>query len=361
MLLAVPLLLLLSAQASSSGGCSPPDCGPSSVVVRSAGLLDYRPNGPRGPLLAYRLADGRLAFRLPSGMLSADGRTFVSARTGNAATTLLRYDPRSGRRAGRSAVLGRWRLVALSANGRHLVLQRVDARTTVLRAGGRTIALTGSWRAEAISDDGQRLYLIEYLRDGYRVRLYDLALGRLQPGSLRDKTEPALMDGLGWSQLGTPDGRWLLTLFLTTGGEAAVHTLDLRTPSAVCVDLPGSDGVTVTRQYGLALAPDGRTLTAVNPALGVLVRIDVVRKAVVRRVSFAPLATGFLTTVTASADGRRIAFGARNEVWTYDARSNRVSGPVDAGRPVVALAFDAGDRHVIAVRANRTVRLLAAR
>lgn len=327
--------------------------------MRSAGLLDYRPAGPSGPLLAYDLERGKVRFRLPSGLLSADGKTFVSAVGRLSATTLSRYDARTGRRAAVTRLAGRWSVEAVSADGSHSVLRRTGSRTT-LRVGARTIALRGDWRAEAVSNDGRRLYLLEYLREGYKVRWYDLAAGRLMPGTLRDKTEPAVMDGVAWSSLATPNGRFLLTLFLTSGGEAAVHALDLRTPRAVCVDLPG-ESFDDAQQYGLALSPDGRTLTAANPALGAVVRIDLARSTVTRRVSFARYAgaTG-RTSVAASGDSRSVAFATGSSLWTYDVRSGKVRSRADAGRTVVALAFRPDDRRILVIRADRTSRMLAA-
>jgi hypothetical protein len=356
--LAAPLLLL-APSAAHPGGCGPADCGPGSTLVRSAGLLDYRPAGPGGPLLAYGLAGGKVRFRLPPGLLSADGRTFVSAVRARSGTTLARYDARTGRLAGASRLLGRWSVEAVSANGSHTVLRRTGSRTT-LRVGDRTIALHGDWRAEAVSNDGQRLYLLEYLREGYKVRWYDLAAGALMPGTLRDKTEPAVMDGVAWSSLATPDGRWLLTLFLTSGGEAAVHALDLRTPHAVCVDLPG-ESFDDAQQYGLALSADGRTLTAANPALGTVVRIDLARSAVTGKASFPPYAGPVgRTSASASADGRTVAFATGSSLWTYDVRSGTVRPRAGAGRTVVAVAFRPGDRSILVVRADRTSRMLAA-
>jgi hypothetical protein len=357
--LAAPLFLLAPAGAAPAG-CTPADCGPGSTIVRSAGLLDYRPGGPGGPLLAYDLAAGKVRFRLGSGLLSADGRTFLTAVAARRGTTVARYDARTGRLAGGSHVAGRWSVAAVAANGRHVVLRKTGSRT-VLRVDGRRIVLRGDWRAEAVSNDGRRLFLLEYLRKGYRVRWYDLAAERLVPGSLRDKTEPALMDGVAWSSLATPDGNRLLTLFLTGDGEAAVHVLDLRSPHAVCVDLPGSGDFGLAQQYGLALSPDGRMLTAVNPGLGRVVRIDLARSAIARTAVFPPFtsATG-PTSAAVSGDGRSVAFAAGSSVWTYDALTDAVHPRPDAGRSVVAIAFRPDGRRILVVRADRTSRMLLA-
>jgi hypothetical protein len=88
LVLALPALVLAPV-AATPAGCTPADCGPGSTIVRSAGLLDYRPGGPAGPLLAYGLSGGKVRFRLPPGLLSADGRTFL--------TSGARYDARTGR------------------------------------------------------------------------------------------------------------------------------------------------------------------------------------------------------------------------------------------------------------------------
>ena len=69
------------------------------------------------------------------------------------------------------------------------------------------------------------------------------------------------MAGLAWSGVGSPDGRWLLTLYLNTGRKLAfVHALDLVRSSPLCIFLPSNGASGALKRYGLTLSPDGRRL-----------------------------------------------------------------------------------------------------
>ena len=80
----VPLALLALALALALGpaaradGCPPSTCGVASVALPGSRILDVRPNGTQGPLVAYDRVTGKRLFRLPAGLLSADGRRFVA-------------------------------------------------------------------------------------------------------------------------------------------------------------------------------------------------------------------------------------------------------------------------------------------
>jgi DNA-binding beta-propeller fold protein YncE len=366
---ALPLALGAAARAD---GCSPENCGTQSVALPGSRTLLVRPNGTQGPLVAYDLATGKRRFRLPPGMLSSNGRRFVATVPRNGPeTTLARYDARSGRLLGALSLRSRGNLVAISSSGRFLVLQRWLRRASVLdvvdTARGailRRARLGGSWSVETISKDGRRLYALQYLRDGYVVRLYDVAHGRLVPGSLRVKGEDGPMVGLAWRGLPSPDGRWLLTLFLaSTGNEAAIHTLDLGSSSAVCIDLPSRGALQELQQYGLVLAPSGARAVAVNPVLGVVAVVDLASKKVVRTTSFPhvalPRSLSF-TIAAASADGRTVYFGLRRSVWAYDAAYGKVRGPYRVGGIVAGLGFSPDGRRLWVVRVDRRVTALDA-
>ena len=103
--------------------------------------------------------------------------------------------------------------------------------------------LRGSWAFDAISPDGSRLYLIEYLAAGrnprYRVRSADSATGRVDPEVIVDRREDeVLMRGQPVTRKGSADGRWAYTLYARPGAEPFVHALDTVEGDAYCVDLP---------------------------------------------------------------------------------------------------------------------------
>src|SRR5205823_12426922 len=135
-----------------------------------------------------------------------------------------------------------------------------------------TCRLQGWYDVDALSTDGRRLFLLQYLRTGaYLIRLFDLDRRVLTARRLTEKGEP--MDGTAWDAVAAPDGHRLLTLYLRGDGRPEVHTLDLLRGTAVCIDLPTGDPLLV-QQYTLALSPDRDTLYAANPALGVVATVD---------------------------------------------------------------------------------------
>ena len=216
--------------------------------------------------------------------------------------------------------------------------------------------LDGNWTVDGLSRDGRRLYLIEYEQSGYRVRVHDAAQGLL-PDPITDPREPEPMTGAPWASIGSPDGRWQLTLYLKAGSdetEPFVHALSLGDSRAACLDLPGGD-FTAAGRYALVLAPNGRTLYAANPSLGVVATIDLQRKAVVSTVRFKPLAARNGASSAAfgavSPDGRTVYFTAGEGVLAYDANARAVRGPYDVGA-VAGIGFEPAGRNVLVVKAN---------
>ncbi|HZC28228.1 MAG TPA: hypothetical protein VE269_00695, partial [Gaiellaceae bacterium] len=181
--LAVTLLSLAaaavvpSAQACDCGGCPPTSCGTSSSASPGGNLLFLRGYGQHGPLKAIDTASGRQRFALPPGIASADGRVYVSATQRAHRYTVVRtYDGRTGRplRA-RPYRGGGWSVAGVSANGRYVALldsfQRGrSTRIAIVRSRlgpvARTITLRGPYEVDALSNDGRRLFLIQYLRNG---------------------------------------------------------------------------------------------------------------------------------------------------------------------------------------------------
>ncbi|MBA2241163.1 MAG: hypothetical protein H0W09_08005, partial [Solirubrobacterales bacterium] len=107
------------------------------------------------------------------------------------------------------------------------------------------VRLDGDFSFDAISPNGETIYLIEYLdrRDptNYRVRAYDVDRGSLVAGAIVDPREPpAEMAGLPATRAVSPEGRWAYTLYQRGGGdEPFIHALDTRRGEAVCIDLEG--------------------------------------------------------------------------------------------------------------------------
>jgi hypothetical protein len=142
----------------------------------------------------------------------------------------------------------------------------------------RLFELRGSWSYDAISPDGSLVYLVEHLSAGqrprYRVRLFDLADGRLLPGAIVDRVESeTVMRGQPVTRVTSADGRWAYTLYARRRQEPFVHALDTARREAFCIDLPLSLGQ--QKQMGLRLRLAGRSELRVIQGRVSLAKIDV--------------------------------------------------------------------------------------
>jgi YVTN family beta-propeller protein len=350
-----------------TNGCPAPCSGQISTPGDDR-LLFVQPAGVPGPVAAYDTSTGALRFLLPAGITSADGRLHYAANVGRVATVVSRHLVRSGALDDSFLVDGRWRLAGVSPTGTYVALSRRSAdrsRTWIQIRGAsgtrvHSLELRGDFEVETVSRDGERLFLIEHLRGNgsprYLVRLFDLARDRLASAPLRGQGEPPVMAGLAWSGIGSPDGRWLLTLYLNTSRSVAfVHALDLVRSSPLCIFLPTGDSFGELKSYGLTLSPDGKKLYAANSELGAVAEIDLATRKVVRTVRFAgrkspPGALSMSGTI--SRTGRTLYFSGGRDLYAYDAAFGVVRGPYRTGGAIQGFGFGAGDKRVHALRAD---------
>jgi hypothetical protein len=162
----------------------------------------------------------------------------------------------------------------ISADGETLALinprQTFPRKTTELviyEAKGvrkpQTIELNGDFSFDALSPDGETLYLIEYTdpRDpgAYQVRSYGVATRKLDPDPLLDsEEEPGEMRGFPQTRATSPDGRWEYTLY--DGGEHPfIHALDVVEGATVCIDV---EMIRARDTYGatLEVSEDGTSI-----------------------------------------------------------------------------------------------------
>ena len=282
----VLLLLLVVVPAPSAAladGCPLPCSGQSSSPPGSK-LLYVQARGPGSLLVAYNTGNRQAVFSLPAGMASADGRTYYAASppAGGRSSSVSRLPTQYC--AANGPCPGRWGLQGVSPTGRWAALAgRAGNHTRLLvfdaQRGTRAhvMRLRGNFEVETISRDGKRLFLIEHFAGRqYNVREYDLSRERLVADPLRAQGVK-IMAGYAWSGVASPDGRWLLTLYLSTPGKLAfVHSLDLERSRPACIGLPSGRGGAFEnlKRYSLTLSPDSRTLYAANPALGVVAELD---------------------------------------------------------------------------------------
>jgi hypothetical protein len=107
----------------------------------------------------------------------------------------------------------------------------------------KQIDLAGQFEFDAVSNDGQRVYMIQYLSsDSYHVRMFNVATGHLDPTIVFDKTDGnTAMAGLKVSGVASRDGHWLYSLYI---------------------------------RKNLALSADGSHLYATNGAMGLIADLD---------------------------------------------------------------------------------------
>jgi len=180
----------------------------------------------------------------------------------------------------------------LSQNGRWLVLESTDITssgiphathllvvdTTYARAP-QQVNLNGLFGFDAVSNDGARIFLIEYLNGNqYHVRFYDLGAGRLDPNVIFDKSDSSsAMAGVRLSGVASHDGQWLFSVYVRADKSAFIHALNLDVPFALCLDLPGSGYSTNPDefQWSLAMNATGTHLYAANGATGIVTDLPI--------------------------------------------------------------------------------------
>jgi WD40 repeat protein len=355
----LPLLLLILVPAPSAAladGCPPTTCGTTSSAIPGSSVLFVWPHGVPGPLRAFDLERGSRRFSLPSGALSADGRTFVAAAVAakGARTTVVRYDAKTGKVVRGWSRRGNWQVGGVTAGGSTFVLTRHTRSATTFRVGAEQHVLRGWVDVEAFSPDGRRLYLVQWNRNRYVLQQLDVASGRLAPTRLADPDEK--MSGLPATAVVTRDGHWLLTLYW--GGENAenfVHALDLRNGVAHCIDLPLSGDFFELGTSSLTLSPDEKTLYLASPYLGRVTTVDLDDLEVTRVVRLRGLpSTSMNLSVGPSAavtpNGRMLAFSGGRSIWLYDTAYRIAKRVARLDSAVTGLGFSPDGRRLLALQ-----------
>ena len=230
------------------------------VLAACGASVDESAPDPIAPSVVQRAAT------IPApGVRAADGSASFLVR----GDELLRFDPATREQTRAYDLGGAWHLEGISANGRWVGLTRPGTAIRILDAESGTITdeleLSGDFVVETISVDGNFLFLQENYVDGtYAVRGYDLARNQMLPGSLGTKGETVKMQGESGQVVASPDGEWLLTLYVNTQSNTAfVHALNLFDKVPICIVLPPCDDC-APGGWKLALRADGRTLVATN-------------------------------------------------------------------------------------------------
>jgi len=365
-----------------------------------------RPKGSPGPAIAYDLVTGAQRFDFPTGILSADGMTFAAADgTYIPGTTLSLFDAHSGSQTLAMPLSGKWWLNAVSPDAHFAALTRtpsgqekqtwtkngtwqtdlqiIDTQTRQVK---HTLKLDGNFDAEALSQSGTSLFMIEHLPaakpDHYAIRWYDLAREQLIADPLRSKTADEIMSGYAWGGTATPDGEWLFTLYVSTNRKVAfVHMLNTKSAYTVCVDLPStsaaghgsSDGdFEALKRYALAYSPGKHILYAANAQLGIVAEIgldsyrynDATSKLEANKVvNFKPIpnerfySPSYPVPAAALArDSSRLFFADGGLAYTYDTAHGTVDRTFSADSAITGLGLRDDNQLVVAQWNLNTVK-----
>lgn len=319
-LLLASSLLLGSACGSASQRAEPSASSgdASALPAAAAGYRLYVKEGFGQRLQTLRVVDaasGRVERELPLGVPAPDWSSLYVVASEAGKTTLRALDPSSGAVARETQLDGTFWIPydrpgrlgsALSADGHWLVLTNFTAdgggvwksRDLILdtrfSTPPRRIEMDGRLDFWALSNDGARLYLTEYLGRHpapvrNRLRVYDFTAERLDPGVILDRSSDRQgMSVVDRAEASSPDGRWLYSLF--TGDEQTpfVYALDLTSGRTFSVDLPWRIKGKWEEDllWVLAVTPDGSGLYAANAALGMVAEIDTKQERLKRTANF---------------------------------------------------------------------------
>lgn len=361
-------------------------------------LLLVRPEGAVGSAIAFDKATRQPRFMLTPGLLTGDGKHYYSAYARLGKTAFYEFDLGTGLILKSYAMDGEWALSKSSLTGHWLAFVKIPPKAdekqvaanawqeeaplkwgisgaanpnkesdtelqiydTAAGRVARNIVLAGDYEVDTVSDDGKTLYLIHHFPDHYVVETFDIMTGTLE-GEVNRKGEDEVMAGYAQGAVMTPDGKWLLTLYVSTArDEAFIHALDVAEKFAVCIDLPSENGsVDSLRQYALSISPDGRKMFATNAALGIVAEIVPEELQVTRQVHFTPSSRGAVAYDESSSqsvvadDGSTVFFTNGWEVWAYETGIGNVRSLGNIGTPIVGLGVGEDGKRLYVANASQ--------
>ena len=311
--------------------------------------------------------------RLPMGVPTSDWKHLYSV----ASTSLVDTDPQTGATLNTMPLGGAYKLPAATANGvpgglapngMWLVVESIDSSqshmlivNTTTSTVRRKIDLDGYFQFDAISNDGDRLYLIQHLNGReYYVRLYDVIGGRLDENIVVDKSDGnQAMVGTRLSGIATPDGHMLFSMYVREHENPFIHALSLDGPFAFCLDLPGggyADSAAEMR-WSLAITGDGSRIYAANPATGVVAVIStgansvpsVLRTARFERAISPNAKVSGANAAVVSRDGKTLVVGGASGVTWIDTSSLQVRAHALTGWHVSSVGLSPNGQNLYAV------------
>ena len=326
------LLAACSEQAAAPRPSVAPDVNPSPTATArpfnaANDVIYLRSVGSGGVtnILAIDARTGETVRTLADGSLSFDRTTLYAPEQISGATQTLVHviDVATSRELRSFTLDGAYRaiwtdsgLTALSRDGSHLALANspvkidgdwltkfavVDASTGATKAAFE-VKGQSTYGFVAFSPDGRSLYLNQFGEGATKLRVFDVPSATLLP-ALTAGGASLTQNGFRTPGIVSPDGHWMFSLdagsattnctstdgptCIANGKPPYVLAVDLVSRRAATVLLPVEQRSGDFEKYllwSVAVAPDGATAYAINPALGVIDEIDA-QQMTVRRTS----------------------------------------------------------------------------
>jgi hypothetical protein len=268
-----------------------------SMRVNTADVITLREGGSAFSLVARKVANGEQVRAMGDGALLPD-RTIFTVEPGPFTTALKIVDRRSAATLAARTIAGEWTLRmagygpggTASPNGAFVLLSGSSfaytdssgawtAKTTfalvdtALKGDPRVIELDGRYTADAVSNDGQSLYLFESPATQpfpSRLRVFDMSTRAFV--DLKGDALPNPDDAFRTAPLAIGDSR----IEVWAGKEPLVVRIDLGAHTVHASNLPAGQGGLGEQvlMWAAVLSRDGRTAYLVNAAIGVVDEID---------------------------------------------------------------------------------------
>jgi DNA-binding beta-propeller fold protein YncE len=322
-----------------------------------------------------------------------------TASTGNTALRVI--DARTGKTTRTVQLTGRWSPVAgygdgpsgVSPSGHWLVLAVPKADRAAFQiidttgaAQPKRVELAGRFSFDAISDDGNSLFVVERLEGTkYRVRVADVATGLLVSGAVVDVKQAAttadengVMSGSYTTATAGPSGEWYFSVYQHPTKGPYIHALNTQHRYAECIlDLPtfgSASAVEMAKQpfWSLAVGRERQgtaQLYAVNGALGQLALVDPYGIKVMRSTTFkvptpAPGPAAFAPQggAAVSPDGYRLYALGETGIFLIDTTDLSLRATFAQASAFRGLAVSPDNATLYALAADgRTISVLDAR
>lgn len=352
-------------------------------------------------------AKGELVRSLGRAVASPDGSVYYTLE-GASSSTLNWVDAKTGRTITHIELPGSYAFAderelgptGLSPNGRWLVLVGVSSASssfavidTALLKLAAVATVPGPFAFDAISNDGTSLYLIEQITPqaarelglntsyGYRVRVYDVPAAKLSEtlvvdvklasqtlGNNAETRVDGIMNGIYQSSVPSRDGLWNFSFYYNPSRGPFIHVLHLNSRSAYCIlDLPVvSGGYEKRLGWSLALTPSGKTLYAVNGALGLVSSIDATTLKVMRTATIGGLpspaatAASYSSSARVAQDARKLWFAAARGVALVDTSDFSLRGLFLPDRAIRSISLSPDGERLYALSDEGTVWMIDA-